>query len=119
MKISKLKLGFIVMAFLSLSSSVWASDKMKVTITIHDAVRVGSNELAPGDYQMKWTGTGANAEVTFSKDKKVIATVPAQVVDGPTGYQRPAVHFTSDMLTGIELPNKSFTFATDTVTGGN
>jgi len=108
MRISKFTLGAIALALLSVSS--WASDKMKANIQIYDAVQVGSTQLAPGAYQMTWTGTGTNAEVTFSQGKKVIAAVPAQVTQVHSGYDGPAIETDSNILTGIALPKTSLTF---------
>ena len=77
MKASKLTLGTVALVLLSVSA--WASDKMKANIQIFKTVSVGSTQLAPGEYELTWTGTGTNAEATFSQGKKVVATVPAQV----------------------------------------
>ena len=83
---------------------------MKANITIYHAVKVGSTQLSPGQYTMTWTGTGTGAEVTFSQGKEVIATVPAEVAQGPSGYRSPAVIADSNVLTGVALPKTSFSF---------
>jgi hypothetical protein len=110
MKTSKFALSTVVLLLLSVSG--WASDKMKAKIQIDQTVRVGSTQLAPGEYLMTWTESGSNAEVTFSQGKKVIATVPAQATHEASGYDGPALQIdsTSNTLTGVELPKVSLSF---------
>ena len=111
MKANKVTLATI--ALICFSVSGWASNKMKANIKIYEPVHVGSSQLAPGDYNMTWTESGSNAEVTFSQGKKVIATVPAQVSQASSGYDGPALHTdsVSGALTGVELPKLSFSFS--------
>lgn len=59
---------------------------------------------------MTWTESGTGAEVTFSQGKNVIATVPAEVAQGPSGYRSPATITDSNLLIGIDLPKASFLF---------
>ena len=110
MKASKFTLGAIALVLLSVSG--WASDRMKADIQIYNTVHVGSTQLAPGAYQLTWTGSGTNAEATFSQGKKVIATVPAQVTQERSGYGGPALQTdsVSNTLIGVELPNVSLSF---------
>ena len=113
MKASKLTLGTVALVLLSVSA--WASDRMKANIQIYNTVNVGSTQLAPGEYQLTWTGTGTNAEATFSRGKKVIATVPAQVTEERSAYGGPALYTdsVSNTLTGVELPKVSLSFTSD------
>ena len=113
MKASKFALGTIALVLLSVSG--WASDKMKANIQIYNTVNVGSTQLAPGEYQLTWTGTGTNAEAIFLQGKKVIATVPAQVTEERSGYSGPALQTdsVSNTLIGVELPKVSLSFTSD------
>ena len=113
MKASNFTLGTIALVLLSVSG--WASDRMKANIQIYNPVNVGSTQLAPGEYQLTWTGTGTNAEANFLQGKKVIATVPAQVTQERSGYSGPALHTdsVSNTLTGVELPKVSLSFIRD------
>jgi hypothetical protein len=87
---------------------------MKANIQIYNTVNLGSTQLAPGEYQLAWTGSGTSAEATFSEGKKLIATVPAQVTQERSGYSGPALHTdsVSSTLTGVELPKVSLSFTT-------
>ena len=113
MKASNFTLGTIALVLLSVSG--WASDRMKADIQIYNTVHVGSTQLAPGAYQLTWTGSGTNAEATFSQGKKVIATVPAQLTQERSGYSGPALYTdsVSNMLTGVGLPKVSLSFTSD------
>lgn len=113
MRANKLALSTVALMLLSLSA--WAGDKMKAQIQIDQRVQVASVQLAPGQYTMTWTENGSNAEVTFSRGKKVIVTVPAHVTQARSGYDSPALHTYSDTntLTQVELPKESFTFSSE------
>jgi len=113
MKASRFTLGAIAVVLLSVSG--WASDRMKANIQIYKTVNVGSTQLAPGEYEITWTGSGTSAEVTFSQGKKVIATVPAQLTQERSGYSSPALRTdsVSNTLTGVELPKVSLSFTSD------
>ena len=119
MKASKFTLGTIALVLLSVSG--WASDKMKANIQIYNTVNVGSTQLAPGEYQLTWTGTGTNAEAIFLQGKKVIATVPAQVTEERSGYSGPALQTdsVSNTLIGVELPKVSLSFTSDSSVPAN
>jgi hypothetical protein len=47
------------------------------SIQISDAVQIGSTQLKPGNYKVEWEGTGPAVEVSFQKNGKTVATVPA------------------------------------------
>jgi opacity protein-like surface antigen len=51
------------------------------TMTVPVAIKAGSTELTPGDYNVTWTGSGSNVQVTFARNRKVIVTLPAKEVD--------------------------------------
>jgi hypothetical protein len=51
------------------------------TVNIPETIKAGSTQLAPGDYNVAWTGTAPNVQVTFTQNHKVLATVPAKLVE--------------------------------------
>ena len=109
------KFTFTTFALLLFSLSAWAGDKMSATIHINQTVHIGSTELAPGDYKMTWTQSGPDAEVTISRDKRLITTVPARVAQVRSGYGSPAVHTdtVSNTLIGVDLPKVSISFGSE------
>ena len=116
MKLRTIALSAVTLALLALNG--WASDKMKAHIMIYHAVNVGSTQLSPGQYTMTWTESGTGADVTFSQGKNVIATVPAELAQGPSGYENPAIISDANVLTGIALPKTSFLFTKGSVVTG-
>jgi hypothetical protein len=113
MKASKFMLGTIALVLLSFSG--WASDRMKANIQIYKAVNVGSTQLAPGEYEITWTGSGTSAEATSSLGKTVIATVPVHLTQERSGYSSPALHTdsVSNTIIEVELPKVSLSFTSD------
>ena len=49
-------------------------------MNIPEPMKAGNTQLAAGDYNVTWTGTGSNTQVTFTQNRKVLATLPAQLV---------------------------------------
>jgi len=78
MKSSLLK---VVVLALALGSTAFAATANKGNVRVSVPVQVAGTQLPAGDYVAKWDGTGPNVQVTFTQGKKVVATVPAQVVD--------------------------------------
>jgi len=75
-KVSKsVVLGLAVL----LASSAFASSKGSLQLT--DNTTIGGTQLKAGEYQVKWDGTGTNVQVSVLKGSKVLATVPAHVID--------------------------------------
>jgi hypothetical protein len=61
-----------------LASSAFASNKS--SLMVREAVEVNGQQLAPGNYQLRWDGTGSNVEVSFMLGKKEVAKASAKVV---------------------------------------
>src|SRR5580692_11434726 len=62
-----------------LSAPAFASRNSQ-TVNVPEPMKAGNTQLAAGDYNVTWTGTGPNTQVTFTLNHKVLATVPAQLV---------------------------------------
>ncbi len=68
------------------AASAIAADKTnKANLTVLTPVTVNGITLAPGDYQVRWEGTG-QIRVSVSQGKKVFATVPATIQPRSTNY---------------------------------
>ena len=63
-----------------LSAPAFASGNSQ-TVNVPEPMKAGSTQLAPGDYNVTWTGTGPNVQVTFARNRKILVTVPAKLVD--------------------------------------
>jgi len=60
--------------------------KNSQSITLTDPVKVGSTQLAAGDYKVTWTGTAPNVQVTIAAKGKASVTVPAKLVDAKNNH---------------------------------
>jgi hypothetical protein len=72
--ISKLLPGLVLL----LATAAFAANKSSLELS--DPVSVSGHQLAPGSYQLKWDGAGPGVELNILSRGKVVATVPAQVV---------------------------------------
>jgi hypothetical protein len=61
-----------------LASSAFAANKG--SFQVRERVEVNGQQLAPGEYQLRWDGTGADVEVRFMQGKKEVAKTSAKVV---------------------------------------
>ena len=64
---------------LLVATSAFAANKASLELT--DPVTVNGQKLAAGQYQLKWDGAGPSVELTIVSRGKVVATVPARVVE--------------------------------------
>jgi len=62
-----------------LASSAFASNKG--SINVRESFEVNGQQLAPGEYQLRWEGTGSNVEVSFIQGKKEVAKTSAKVIE--------------------------------------
>lgn len=56
-----------------------ARDKNERTVTIPNAVTIGSTQLKPGDYKVEWQPAAHGVNVTFQQYGKTVATAPAKL----------------------------------------
>ncbi|HLM81541.1 MAG TPA: hypothetical protein VK302_13045 [Terriglobales bacterium] len=61
-----------------LAASAFASNKG--SLHVREAIEVNGQQLAPGEYQVRWDGTGPNVEVSIMQGKKEVAKTTAKVV---------------------------------------
>ena len=58
-----------------------AEPKAGHSVTLTNAVQVGSTELQPGQYQVAWQGTGPTVKVEFQQHGKTVAASDARLVE--------------------------------------
>jgi hypothetical protein len=77
-----MKRFFVIAMMLTLMSAPAFAGKNSQNVNIPAAVKAGSAELPAGDYNVTWTGSGPEVQVTFisTKNRKTVATVPAKLV---------------------------------------
>jgi hypothetical protein len=79
MKLSVISKGLLLGMALLLATSAFASNKG--SMNVQENLTVSGKQLSAGDYQLQWQGSGPNVEVNILRGKKVVATVPARLVD--------------------------------------
>ncbi|HET7873364.1 MAG TPA: hypothetical protein VFL42_12675 [Terriglobales bacterium] len=80
MKSSQLfKALFLVLALASLALA--AGNTQKGNFEISAPVQVAGTQLPAGEYVARWEGTGENVKVAITRNGKVMASVPARVVE--------------------------------------
>jgi hypothetical protein len=115
----------LLFIFVLLSSPSFARNKDSATVRFSTSVRVDSKNLPEGIYKMTWTGSGAEADVSFVQDKTVIVTVPAKVVQAQNDWVASA-EIQSSVVTKqedgatvvqeIQLPHLNFSLGRDAIT---
>jgi hypothetical protein len=78
MKLNHLAKTVVLGLAVLLASSAFASNKG--TLEVREAFEVNGQQLAPGEYQLRWDGTGSNVEVSFMQGKKEVAKTSAKIV---------------------------------------
>jgi len=77
------------MLALLLCTSAFAASKG--SFSIDTAATISGHQLAPGDYQAKWDGTGPAVEVSILSNGKLVTTAPAHLVELSTPGSNNAV----------------------------
>jgi hypothetical protein len=88
MKVNNLAKTVVLGLAVLLASSAFASNKG--TLQVHEPLEVNGQQLAPGEYQLRWDGTGANIEVSFMRGKKEVAKATAKVLALDKAYDSDA-----------------------------
>jgi hypothetical protein len=76
MKYLKYLTLFSILAVLS-PLGLFARDNNQHSVDIPATVQVGGTQLRPGNYKVNWQGVGPDIQVTFLRNGKTVATVPA------------------------------------------
>jgi hypothetical protein len=71
----------VVTFSLMVTVAAFARDKNHHSVVIPETLQVGTTRLAPGEYTMQWTESGATAEVNFVQNGKSVAQAPAKIVN--------------------------------------
>jgi hypothetical protein len=83
---------------------------------VFDPVTVNGHQLAPGQYKLTWAGAGPNVELMILSQGKVVATVPARLVElGQAGHDNATESHKNDdgsqFLTQIDFAGKKYELA--------
>jgi len=103
MKLNQVAKTVVLGLAVLLASSAFASNKG--SLHVGEPVQVNGQQLAAGDYQVRWEGTGASVEVSFMQGKKEIAKASAKVVslDQAPGYDAAVIDHSGGKATISEV----------------
>jgi hypothetical protein len=65
---------------LLLAAGAVAGNTNKGTLKVDETLTVGGKQLPAGRYEVEWTGSGSNVEVSISHGRETVAKVPAQIL---------------------------------------
>lgn len=123
MKSLRFQVMFLAMLLLPATSVFAGTDVHKGSLNVGEEVQIAGKSLAPGNYTVKWEGSGPTAQVNIVRQGKVVATVPAQVVQlqQRSNQDIAEVKVAGDgvkTLTMIEFEGKSYALQIDNQAGG-
>ncbi|MGC2697048.1 MAG: hypothetical protein WA738_14785 [Candidatus Angelobacter sp.] len=114
----------IILASLALllAGSAFAVDAShKGSFQISAPAQVNGKQLPAGIYELRWEGSGPNVDVSFLQGKKVVATVPAQIVELGQASSQNAAEIKSGadggrVLTAVRFAGKTYSLSLGTET---
>ena len=113
MKLSNTGVGLLLgITLLATGASAGSKGSLKLT----EAVSANGMQLAKGDYEVTWDGTGPDVELNVIQSKKIVATLTARLVElshrGPgQGYGTRKEEDGTTSLTAIYFYGKKYEFA--------
>ena len=104
------------LALLLATGAFAANSANKGSFNVFDPVTVSGHQLAPGQYKLTWEGTGSNVELMILSQGKVVATVPARLIElGQAGHDNATESHKNDdgsqSLTQIDFAGKKYALA--------
>lgn len=80
MKSTTVLKALVAVAVVLMAVSAYAAS----SITLLQPATVNGKQLSPGEYNLKVSGSGANAEITFYKGKTAVASAKGKFEERPT-----------------------------------
>ena len=102
---------------LLLATSAFAANNVnKGSFEVFEPLTVSGHQLAPGQYKLTWDGTGSSVELMILSHGKLVATVPARLIElGQTGRENATESQKNDdgsqSLTQIDFAGKKYALA--------
>src|SRR5262249_23064953 len=104
--------GLLLGASLFLAAAAFAGEK--ASVKVYEDVKLNGKTIAPGKYDVEWTGTGDNVQLNIRQGKETIATVSAKIAATKTapvatGYSTKSEGDGSKSLTSVFVAGKKYT----------
>jgi len=121
MKVATIAKSFTLGFVLLLAAGAFAASKASMELS--HSVIVNGTTLKAGDYKLEWDGAGPNVEVSILQGKKVVAKVPAHVVEltAPAANNAAVTNTNADgtsSLAGIRFEGKKMALDIGESAGG-
>ena len=99
-------------ASLFLATAAFAGEK--ATVKLYEDVKLNGKTITPGKYDVEWTGTGDQVQLSIRQGKETVATVPAKLnpvkaATVSTGYSTKSEGDGSKSLTSVFVAGKKYT----------
>lgn len=117
MNVSKISKTLLPALALLLATSAFAANKAnKGSIELEQPATIAGHQLAPGEYKLTWGGTGSNVELMILSHGKLVATVPAQLIELSQPERNDAIESStnadgSQTLNKIDFGGKKYALA--------
>jgi len=117
MSLSKISKTLLPGLALLVATSAFAANKPnKASIELDQPTTIRGHQLAPGEYKLTWDGTGSNIELMILSYGKLVATVPAHLIElsrpePANAYEVRTNDDGSESVTKIEFRGKKFALA--------
>ena len=114
MNFSKISKTVLPALALLLATSAFAANKQnKGSLELDQPATIGGHQLASGEYKLTWDGTGPNVDLMIKSYGKLVATVPAHLIElsrpeRSNGYEVHTNDDGSQILTSIEFGGKKY-----------
>ena len=121
MKFATVSKSLLMGSVLLLAASAFAANK--ASMQVQSPVTINGATLKPGEYTVEWNGSGSNVELSITKGKKVLAKLPAHVVDLESSSNSNATIIRrnddgTNSLTGVRFGGKKFALEVDEASAG-
>jgi len=117
MNASKISKTLLTGLALLVATSAFAANKQnKGSIELDQPATISGHQLAPGEYKLTWDGTGSNVELMILSYGKLVATVPAHLIElnrpeRNNAYEAHTNDDGSESVTKIEFGGKKYALA--------
>ena len=101
-------------ALLLAATTAFAANK--ASFKLSEPVTVSGHQLAAGQYDCKWDGTGSSVDLSILSDGKLVVTVPARVIEQSRAGDKNTMKMRENndgtrSLTQIYFAGKKYAFA--------
>ncbi len=79
MDIAKVTKSLILGSAILVASTAFAANKAQLHLS--SPASISGTQLKPGQYELKWDGTGDKVQLTVMQGSKLMATVPAHMIE--------------------------------------